>query len=86
MIKDTLQSAGWVKPPLRSFYTHADSPDSRIVFAGRNWKHTAFGGADEVKPGIFVAKYVVVGSGRTIKSLRKHLGYWKRMLNMASGS
>lgn len=76
-MRDALNIAGWVKPPFRSFYTHADSPDSRIYIAGRNWKHTAFGGE---------SKTVVVGTGRTIKGLRKHLGYWKRMLNMASGS
>ena len=86
MITDTLKSKGWYKPPFRSFYTHVDSPDSRIYLTGRNWQHTAYGGADEVKPGIFVSKTVTVGSGRTIKALRKHLGYFHRMLDNASGS
>lgn len=80
----TLTAAGWVRK--RDYFTHADSPDSKIVVSGRNWKHTAFGGVEQLSTGIFASRTVTVGTGRSLKALRKHLGYWKRVLNVASGS
>jgi hypothetical protein len=80
----TLTAAGWTRK--RDYFTHADSPDSKIFVTGRNWKHTAWGGVEQLSAGIFASRNVTVGTGRSLRALRKHLGYWKRTLNMASGS
>jgi len=79
-----LKSRGWVRT--RDYYTHPDSPDSRIYGTGRYWRHTAFGGVEQLAASIFASTNVTVGTGRSLKALRKHLGYWKRTLSMAGGS
>lgn len=86
---DTLLAQGWIRcraDNVGEFYKHPDSPDSRIFGSRTYWRHTAYGGAEELSPGLWVGIAVTVGVGRSLKALRKHLGYWKRTLNMASGS
>ena len=76
MITDTLLAKGWTRKP--GYWTHADTPESKITVMGEQWWHTVsqFGGRTRME----------LNSGRGDATLRKHLGYFHRTLSMAGGS
>jgi hypothetical protein len=85
--EQTLIKAGWFIAPgymdgagwHSRYWTHDDSPDSEIRGDRSRWTHVAWGGPD-------VDGKVVIGTGRSLKALRKHLGYFHRSLEMKGGS